>query len=144
APGFADCADELGLASAGLAYDGEPTTATALASRLDTDIARGATGVGPHLHDIRIVSRGPDLRSYGSQGEQRLALLALLLAEAEYLPSGPLLLLDDVLSELDAGRRRVLAARVAGMEQVVVTATQRSAFPGEPAQVVEVSPGTAV
>jgi DNA replication and repair protein RecF len=144
APGFGERAGELGLPEAGLVYDGEAPTGTALAARIDADIARGTTGAGPHLHDVQIVSGTRDLRTYGSQGEQRLALLALLIAEAEYLPSSPLFLLDDVLSELDAGRRQVLAARVARIEQVVVTATQRSAFPGDPAQVVEVSPGTAV
>ncbi len=82
--------------------------------------------------------------SFGSQGEQRLALLALLLAEAELLPYAPLLLLDDVLSELDSRRRRVLAERIATMEQAVITATQRGALPLEPSQVVEVTPGQAV
>ncbi len=65
-------------------------------------------------------------------------MLSLLLAEAELLPSPPLLLLDDVLSELDPGRREVLAGRVAGMGQTMITATHRSALPLEPAQLVEV------
>jgi DNA replication and repair protein RecF len=93
---------------------------------------------------IRIFSGARDLRSFGSQGEQRLALLALLLAEAALLPSSPLFLLDDVLSELDSRRRRVLADRVAEMRQTVITATQRSALPVDPSQVVEVTPGQAV
>jgi DNA replication and repair protein RecF len=93
---------------------------------------------------VRIASAGRDLRSFGSQGEQRITLLALLLAEAELLESQPLLLLDDVLSELDVRRRGALAERISGMEQAVVTATQRSALPVEPAQVVEVTPGQAV
>ena len=84
-----------------------------------------------------------DLRQYGSQGEQRLAVLSLLLAEAELLPSPPLLLLDDVLSELDPGRRQVLAERIAGMGQTMITATHRSALPIEPAQIVEVEAGSA-
>ncbi len=143
-PAFAGRAGELGLAGAALEYDGAPVTEEALTARLDTDVARGATGLGPHLDDVHIASAGRDLRSFGSQGEQRLALLALLLAEAELLGSQPLLLLDDVLSELDARRRGVLAERISGMEQAVVTATQRSALPVEPAQVVEVTPGQAV
>src|SRR5262249_9069715 len=77
-------------------------TLAALESRLDRDLDRGVTGVGPHLDDILIASGTRDLRSFGSQGEQRLAVLALLLAEAELLAdrrgSPPLLLLDDVLS----------------------------------------------
>jgi DNA replication and repair protein RecF len=141
---FAERAGELGLAEATLAYDGDAQSVESLNARLDTDIARGTTGAGPHLHDVRIAAGPRDLRSFGSQGEQRLALLALLLAEAELLPAAPLLLLDDVLSELDGGRRRVLAERIGGMEQAVVTATQRSALPADPAQVVEVTPGQAV
>jgi DNA replication and repair protein RecF len=144
APGFAARADELGLTAATLSYEGDPPTAAALGARLDSDVVRGATGLGPHLDDMRIASAGRDLRIFGSQGEQRLALLALLLAEAELLPGRPLLLLDDVLSELDAGRRAVLAERIARMEQTVLTATHPSALPAEPAQVVEVTPGKAV
>jgi DNA replication and repair protein RecF len=143
-PAFAARAAELGLPGASLEYDGALVTEDTLTARLDADVARGTTGAGPHLHDVRITSAGRDLRSFGSQGEQRLTLLALLLAEAELLASQPLLLLDDVLSELDVRRRGVLAERISGMEQAVVTATQRSALPVEPAQVVEVTPGQAV
>jgi DNA replication and repair protein RecF len=142
--GFAERAGELGLEVATLTYEGEPPSAAALVARVDADVARGSTGLGPHLHDVRIASGGRDLRAFGSQGEQRLALLALLLAEAELVPGQPLLLLDDVLSELDGRRRVVLAERIARMEQTVVTATHRSALPVEPAQVVEVTPGQAV
>jgi DNA replication and repair protein RecF len=143
-PGFAERAVELGLPETTLSYEGEPPSVDALHARLDLDVARGSTGIGPHLDDVRIASAGRDLRSFGSQGEQRLALLALLLAEAELVPSQPLLLLDDVLSELDGRRRRVLASRIAGVEQTVVTATHPSALPVEPAQLVEVTPGQAV
>jgi DNA replication and repair protein RecF len=115
-----------------------------LNERVEADVSRGTTGIGPHLHDVRIAAAQRDLRSFGSQGEQRLALLALLLAEAELVPGQPLLLLDDVLSELDARRRRVLAGRIGGVEQTVVTATHASALPIEPAQLVEVTPGQAV
>jgi DNA replication and repair protein RecF len=92
---------------------------------------------------VTIASGDRDLRQFGSQGEQRLAVLSLLLAEAELLPTPPLLLLDDVLSELDPGRREVLAARVAGMGQTMITATHRSALPAEPSQLVEVEAGSA-
>ena len=114
APGFAVRAVELGLPEMRLGYDAEPPTVAGLEARLARDLERGATGIGPHLDDILIASGDRDLRQFGSQGEQRLAVLSLLLAEAELLPSPPLLLLDDVLSELDLGRREVLAARVAG------------------------------
>jgi DNA replication and repair protein RecF len=143
-PGFASAAAELGLPDATLAYAGEPPTAQGLEARLEADVRRGSTGLGPHLDDVRIASDERDLRNFGSQGEQRLALLALLLAETELLPSSPLLLLDDVLSELDGRRRTVLARRVEAAEQVVITATHRTALPVEPAQLVEVTPGHAV
>jgi DNA replication and repair protein RecF len=143
APSFAERAGELGLPAARLGYDAEAPTPAQLDARLARDLERGSTGLGPHLDDVLIGSGDRDLRQYGSQGEQRLAVLSLLLAEAELLDTPPLLLLDDVLSELDPGRRRVLAARLAGMGQTVITATHTSALPVEPAQVVEVEPGTA-
>jgi DNA replication and repair protein RecF len=142
-PGFAERASELGLPGARLEYEPVAPTVADLEARLDEDIARGATGRGPHLDDVLVAAEGRDLRSFGSQGEQRLAVLSLLLAEAELLNREPLLLLDDVLSELDPGRRRLLAARIAELGQVVITATERSAFPLEPAQVVEVTSGAA-
>ena len=143
APGFAERAGELGLPTASLRCDAEPPTAAGLEARLRRDVERGSTGLGPHLDDVLVASGDRDLRRFGSQGEQRLAVLSLLLAEAELLPEPPLLLLDDVLSELDPGRRKVLAERVAGMGQTMITATHSSALPLEPAQLVEVEPGSA-
>jgi DNA replication and repair protein RecF len=143
APAFAERTNELGLRDGALRYDAEPPTPAALEARLARDLERGTTGLGPHLDDVQIASGDRDLRQFGSQGEQRLAVLSLLLAEAELLASPPLLLLDDVLSELDPGRRRVLAERVAGMGQTMITATHASALPVEPAQLVEVEPGSA-
>jgi len=142
-PAFAERAEELGLPAAQLGYDADPPTREALEGRLARDLERGATGLGPHLDDVLIASGDRELRQYGSQGEQRLAVLSLLLAEAELLPARPLLLLDDVLSELDPGRRQVLAERIAGMGQTMITATHRSALPIEPAQLVEVEAGSA-
>ena len=146
ARGFAERADELGLPSARMTYEGEPPTVESLDARLDRDLERGATGLGPHLDDIRLTSGPRDLRSFGSQGEQRLTVLALLLAEAELIVErrgfAPLLLLDDVLSELDPNRRRVLAERVLGTGQTLITATEASSLPVGPAQLLEVSPGT--
>ena len=147
APAFADRAGEFGLAAAELDYDGEPPTTTALEARLERDIERGVTGLGPHLDDVTIRSGERDLRAFGSQGEQRLAVLSLLLAEAETLAArrgvAPLVLLDDVLSELDSSRRRILADRIGASGQAVVTATGADALPVEPAQLVHVSPGRA-
>jgi DNA replication and repair protein RecF len=145
APGFAARAEELGLPAARMTYDGSPPTVAELEARLDRDLERGATGLGPHLDDIVLSSGTRDLRSFGSQGEQRLTVLALLLAETELIRARrgfpPLLLLDDVLSELDPGRRRVLAERVAETGQTLITATEASALPIRAAQVLEVSPG---
>ena len=146
-PHFAERAGELGLADAELRYEGAPPTVSALEDRLDRDLDRGVTGLGPHLDDIVIASGPRELRSFGSQGEQRLAVLALLLAEAELIVERrgvpPLLLLDDVLSELDPARRRILAARVAHAGQALVTATDAAMLPSEPDQLLEVSPGSA-
>jgi DNA replication and repair protein RecF len=142
-PGFSERADELGLPAAALGYDAEAPQIEQLEARLRVDLERGSTGLGPHLDDIMVTSGERDLRRFGSQGEQRLAVLSLLLAEAELLPVRPLLLLDDVLSELDAGRRRTLGARIAEAGQTVVTATEAAALPFEPAQVVQVEHGTA-
>jgi DNA replication and repair protein RecF len=141
-PAFAERAGELGLPDARLDYSGSAPTVADLEARLTRDVERGATGLGPHLDEVTIASGDRDLRQFGSQGEQRLAVLSLLLAEASLLPA-PLLLLDDVLSELDPGRRRVLAERVSGMGQTVITATHASSLPLEPAQLVQVEHGSA-
>jgi DNA replication and repair protein RecF len=142
---FSVVAGELGLGAAALAYEGEPPSLEALEARLDRDLERGFTGLGPHLDDVSIVADDRDLRAFGSQGEQRTAVLALLLAEAELLEArreeAPLLLLDDVLSELDPDRRRVLVEKVQGRGQTLITATTVEALPGEPAQLLRVSPG---
>jgi DNA replication and repair protein RecF len=142
---FAERAGELGLADAELRYDGAPLSIEALEDRLERDLERGVTGLGPHLDDVVIASGTRELRSFGSQGEQRLAVLALLLAEAELIADRrgvqPLLLLDDVLSELDPERRRILAARVARVGQALVTATDAAMLPAAPDQLLEVMPG---
>jgi DNA replication and repair protein RecF len=145
--GFAVTAAELGLAGGRLRYEGTRPTAAALTERLSRDLDRGTTGLGPHLDDFGVWADERELRSFGSQGEQRLAVLALLLAEAELLRTGrgvrPLLLLDDVLSELDAGRREALARRIRGSGQAFVSATSAAALPASPDELVEVAPGTA-
>lgn len=99
--------------------------AATLATRRGRDIERAATGAGPHLDDFGLYDDDRDLRHYGSQGEQRRMLLALILAEADLLGEErneqPLLLLDDVTSELDPGRRERLFAAVAGFQQAILT-----------------------
>ena len=144
-PGFAERAGELGLEDVSLGYDAEPPTIALLEERLARDIERGTTGAGPHLDEISIRSGDRDLRTYGSQGEQRLAVLALLLAEAELIATRrripPLLLLDDALSELDESRRRILSERIGVVGQTIVTATGPEALPLAPAQLLRVTPG---
>ena len=144
-PWFAERAGELGLAGASLGYDAETPTITLLEARIDRDIERGITGAGPHLDEIAIRSADRDLRTYGSQGEQRLAVLALLLAEAELITARrrvpPLLLLDDALSELDGSRRRILSERIGAVGQTIVTATGPEALPLAPSQLLCVTPG---
>ena len=104
-----------------------------LAERIDSDLQRGFTGHGPHRDELLMEREGRELRSYGSQGEQRLALLAILLAEREALAESrgrpPLLLLDDVMSELDASRRELLVDRVTRSGQTVITTTDLAHVP---------------
>src|SRR6059058_640143 len=138
---FAELAGDLGLAGAGeVRYRPRSSAATAeelageLAERTDADLERGFTGHGPHRDDLALRRDGRELRSYGSQGEQRLALLALLLAEREALGEArgqvPLLLLDDVMSELDADRRALLVERLGDGGQAVITTTDLAHVPG--------------
>ena len=100
------------------------------------DIARAATGVGPHLDDLVLRVGGMSLRSYGSQGQQRTGALALKLAELFYLQENigeaPILLLDDVMSELDVDRRRALLDFIRHEHiQTFITATDAAYFPAE-------------
>ena len=144
-PSFGARGGELGLDCVSLRYEGDPPTVEALAAVLDRDLERGVTSLGPHLDDVVLEAGARELRSFGSQGEQRLALLALLLAEAETIADRtgvpPLLLLDDVLSELDPERRRVLADRVRNAGQALITATDAAMLPAAPDLLLEVTPG---
>jgi DNA replication and repair protein RecF len=138
--GVATIARELGLAGEvvlryrprSVAPDA-PGLAAELADRLDADLERGFTTHGPHRDDLALVRDGRDLRVYGSQGEQRLGLLALLLAERALLEAErgapPLMLLDDVMSELDADRRGRLVERLRAGGQAVVTTTDLAHVP---------------
>jgi DNA replication and repair protein RecF len=135
AAGFRERGELLGLVEATIAYEERGLTVEDLNARLDRDVERGTTGAGPHLQDVRVTSGGRDLRSFGSQGEQRTAVLALVVAEAELLAdlrgTPPLLLLDDVFSELDERRRLALVAGLPAGAQTLVTATERHAYPAE-------------
>ena len=99
------------------------------------DLRRGTTSVGPHRDDVRLILGGQDARSYASQGQQRTAVVSLKLAEAALIAkrSGerPVLLLDDVLSELDGERRAALLKEVADGGQVIITSVEAGPFPPE-------------
>jgi DNA replication and repair protein RecF len=105
-----------------------------LAERLAPDLDRGFTAHGPHRDELALLREGRELRVFGSQGEQRTALLSLLLAERDVLGDErgrlPLLLLDDVMSELDGQRRELLAAELAATGQSVIATTDLSHVPG--------------
>jgi DNA replication and repair protein RecF len=96
------------------------------------EIARGVTVIGPHRDDIHFTVDGVDMTLYGSRGQQRTTALALKLAEVDLMRQvtgeTPLLLLDDVMSELDAGRRARVMAMVDGVEQAILTTTDWSDF----------------
>ncbi len=98
-----------------------------LSEHTDRDLERGFSTYGPHRDDLVLRHEGRDLRKYGSQGQQRLALLALLFAERDVLTDTrggfPLMLLDDVFSELDRTRRGLLLDELAGRGQSVITTT---------------------
>ena len=146
-PRFADVGAALELPGCRLEYSAEPLTVELLEQRLTRDLERGTTSAGPHLDEIVVLAKGRELRSFGSQGEQRTAVLSLLLAEAELLKErdsgAPLLLLDDVLSELDMGRRESLVERLSELGQIIVTATNESALPVQADQIVWVNEGSA-
>ena len=100
---------------------------------LERDMRLGYTGIGPHRDDIKFVLNGDDVRVYGSQGQQRTVALSLKLAETETFFNRfgeyPILILDDVLSELDKTRQRKLISAVEHL-QTIFTATgfDRSIF----------------
>jgi DNA replication and repair protein RecF len=136
---FAEAAAELGLeGGATLAYaaraagDAEAIRAE-LGERRDQDLRLGRSSWGPHLDEFKLETGGRSLRRYGSQGQQRAALLALLFAEREVLLSArrvtPLLLLDDVMSELDPGRRERLVHRLETGGQALITAADEESLP---------------
>ncbi len=99
----------------------------------NNDILRGSTGIGPHRDDIILTVNGVNLRNFGSQGQQRTGVLALKLAELEFIKSEtgeyPILLLDDVMSELDAVRREQLLTFIKDRIQTFITATDEKYFP---------------
>lgn len=104
----------------------------ALAVRRQEELARGMTLVGPHRDDMRFIANGIDLGEYGSRGQQRTAVLALKLAEVDWMRERigdePVLLLDEVLAELDPNRRQSLLSRISQSHQTLVTTTDINRF----------------
>jgi DNA replication and repair protein RecF len=136
---FAGAAGELGL-EGGATIEYAPRAAgsaaeiqAGLVERREADLRLGRTSWGPHLDELKIATGGRSLRRYGSQGQQRSALLALLFAERDALLEArrvaPLLLLDDVMSELDPGRRERLIERLAVGGQALITAAAEDSLP---------------
>lgn len=138
---FAQLSAGLGLAGdVALAYRPRSRAQTKdelageLRDRRERDRDRGFTAHGPHRDDLAISRDGRELRAFGSQGEQRIAVLALLLAErdaiADLRGTPPVMLLDDAMSELDATRRRQLMAMLDSPGQSVITTTDLGHVPG--------------
>jgi DNA replication and repair protein RecF len=104
----------------------------ALAERRREEVARGMTLVGPHRDEMRFIANGMDLGDFGSRGQQRTAVLALKLAQVDWMRERtrdePVLLLDEVLAELDPHRRRCLLTRIGQSEQTIVTTTDVNRF----------------
>lgn len=136
---FAEAAAELGLpGEATLEYapraaGGVEQIRIGLGERHEADLRLGRTSWGPHLDELKLALDQRSLRRYGSQGQQRAALLALLFAEREALlaahRTAPLLLLDDVMSELDPERRELLVVRLAAGGQTLITAAAEESIP---------------
>ncbi len=97
-----------------------------LKAKRDDDISRGTTTVGPHRDDLAVFVNNIDLRAFGSQGQQRTAALSLKLSELDlfkqYTGEYPILLLDDVLSELDPGRQAMLLDNISGKQTIITCA----------------------
>jgi DNA replication and repair protein RecF len=135
---FAERADALGLAAAAISYrprvEGDaPSIAARLEELRGADLGRAYLSFGPQLDELELRCAGRPLRRFGSQGQQRAALLALLFAEREaMLAAGrpaPIMLLDDVMSELDPRRRELLVDALTGTGQALITATEPEQVP---------------
>jgi DNA replication and repair protein RecF len=123
----------------------------ALARTRSEEIRRGVTILGPHRDELRFLANGIDLSDYGSRGQVRTALLALKLAEIEWMKARtgqwPVLLLDEVLAELDTQRRLDLLAYLDKIEQALLTTTDLKLFAPafvEKAEIWQVEAGTVI
>lgn len=110
----------------------EPQFRAALAAERGREIARGMTLIGPQRDELRFHVNGHDLGLYGSRGQARTAVMAIKLAELDWMRQTigewPILLLDEVVAELDAKRRAYLLERIAGASQAILTTTEPDIF----------------
>ena len=113
------------------------------------EIRRGVTTIGPHRDELRFLANGIDLGDYGSRGQVRTTLLALKLAEIEWMKARtgqwPVMLLDEVMAELDKQRRSDLLAALDSVEQAMLTTTDLHSFSQpfvEKSEVWQVDSGT--
>lgn len=99
------------------------------------EIYSGVCTLGPHRDDLEFLVNGINMLTYGSRGQQRTVALSAKLAELAYMRAGtgeePILLLDDVFSELDSSRREYLLQQILQHDQVLITATDFTSFPPE-------------
>jgi DNA replication and repair protein RecF len=136
---FTAAAAELGLEGGGEVVYAPRASGSAeeiqvgLGEHRESDLRLGRTSWGPHLDEIKFTAATRSLRRYGSQGQQRAALLALIFAERDVLLEArrvaPLLLLDDVMSELDPERRERLVERLGSAGQALITAADEDSLP---------------
>ena len=123
----------------------ERKLAEEFAAGYERDLRLGFTACGPHRDDLKILIGGEEARVYGSQGQARTAALALKLAELEIFKARageyPVLILDDVMSELDLPRRRKLLACIGGVQTILTcTHTEKVLF-GKTVNKIRISGG---
>ncbi len=125
----------------------ESLMADALTSLLEAEVRRGYTLIGPHVDDFCFKVDGRDLRLFGSEGEQRTAVLAIRCAEAQEMKAkrgAPIVLLDDVFAELDDERSRALTALISEFDQIILTSSRGVSLGDEAARIIEISDGRIV
>ncbi len=121
-------------------YEGDEREITksfrqALSARVEGDIEKGFTSIGPHRDDLKLTVNGKSVKTFGSQGQQRTTALSLKLAEAEIFRDTfgetPVLILDDVFSELDRNRQKKLIKLIGGMQTLITCAYLEDEIFGE-------------
>jgi DNA replication and repair protein RecF len=117
----------------------------ALTAQREIELARGYTLFGPHVDDFRFLAQQRDIRQFGSEGEQRTAVLALRCAEVDAMNDKigrhPIVLLDDVFAELDETRSRALTALISDFDQILLTSSRPASFGDEDIHRITVNAG---